>query len=87
MEWIDTLPCASQTDATILYNQDVEIYDVSKPLGHKNIMTSEIYANVSNTKNNEAVNKISELNLATVKNDTWSVKHLRSKDWIATSNI
>jgi integrase len=61
-----TFHCARHTHATLLLNQGVDIYVVSKLLGHKNIKTTEIYAKVSNTKKNEAVNKIPNLNLATV---------------------
>jgi integrase len=58
-----TFHCARHTHATLLLNQGVDIYVVSKLLGHKNIKTTEIYAKVSNIKKNEAVNKIPKLNL------------------------
>jgi len=61
-----TFHCARHTHATLLLNQGVDIYVVSKLLGHKNIKTTEIYAKVSNIKKNEAVNKIPKLDLATV---------------------
>lgn len=58
-----TFHCGRHTHATLLLNQGVDIYVVSKLLGHKNIKTTEIYAKVSNIKKNEAVNKIPKLDL------------------------
>jgi integrase len=58
-----TFHCARHTHATLLLNQGVDIYVVSKLLGHKNVKTTEIYAKVSNMKKNEAVNKIPRLSI------------------------
>ena len=61
-----TFHCARHTHATLLLNQGVDIYVVSKLLGHKNIKTTEIYAKVSNNKKTEAVNKIPKLNFSII---------------------
>lgn len=59
-----TFHCARHTHATLLLTQGVDIYVVSKLLGHKNIKTTEIYAKVTNMKKNEAINKIPTLELS-----------------------
>lgn len=56
-----TFHCARHTHATLLLSQGVDIYVVSKLLGHKNIKTTEIYTKVSNIKKNEAIGKIPTL--------------------------
>jgi integrase len=56
-----TFHCARHTHATLLLSQGVDIYVVSKLLGHKTIKTTEIYAKVSNIKKVEAVNKLPKL--------------------------
>lgn len=58
-----TFHCARHTHATLLLNQGVDIYVVSKLLGHKNIKTTEIYAKVSQAKKAEAINKLPQLNI------------------------
>jgi integrase len=64
-----TFHCARHTHATLLLNQGVDIYVVSKLLGHKNIKTTEIYTKVSQSKKIEAVNKLPQLELSqTAKN-------------------
>ncbi len=59
-----TFHCGRHTHATLLLNQGVDIYVVSKLLGHKNIKTTEIYAKVSQNKKIEAINKLPQLNIA-----------------------
>lgn len=59
-----TFHCAGHTHATLLLTQGVDIYTVSKLLGHKNIKTTEIYSKVTNLKKNEAINKIPSLKLS-----------------------
>jgi integrase len=59
-----TFHCARHTHATLLLNQGVDIYVVSKLLGHKNIKTTEIYTKVANKKKQEAINKIPSLHLS-----------------------
>lgn len=61
-----TFHCGRHTHATLLLNQGVDIYVVSKLLGHKNIKTTEIYAKVSQTKKIEAVNKLPQLTLVNI---------------------
>ncbi|HEX5168652.1 MAG TPA: site-specific integrase [Cyclobacteriaceae bacterium] len=61
-----TFHCARHTHATLLLNQGVDIYVVSKLLGHKNIKTTEIYAKVSQTKKIEAVNKLPQLDIVDI---------------------
>jgi integrase len=56
-----TFHCARHTHATLLLNQGVDIYVVSKLLGHKNIKTTEIYAKVSQIRKIDAVNKLPQL--------------------------
>lgn len=58
-----TFHCARHTHATLLLSQGVDIYVVSKLLGHKTIKTTEIYAKVSNMKKVEAVNKLPKLKI------------------------
>ncbi len=61
-----TFHCGRHTHATLLLSQGVDIYVVSKLLGHKTIKTTEIYAKVSNIKKQEAVNKLPKLKISQV---------------------
>jgi integrase len=61
-----TFHCARHTHATLLLSQGVDIYVVSKLLGHKTIKTTEIYAKVSNIKKQEAVNKLPKLKISQI---------------------
>ena len=56
-----TFHCARHTHATLLLSEGVDIYVVSKLLGHKHIKTTEIYAKVTNLKKTEAINKLPKL--------------------------
>lgn len=58
-----TFHCGRHTHATLLLSQGVDIYVVSKLLGHKTVKTTEIYAKVSNIKKLEAVNKLPKLRI------------------------
>jgi integrase len=58
-----TFHCARHTHATLLLSNGVDIYVVSKLLGHKHIHTTEIYAKVTNIKKNEAISKLPKLSL------------------------
>jgi integrase len=53
-----TFHCARHTNATLLQAYDVDIYTISKLLGHKNVRTTEIYAKVVDAKKRAAANKI-----------------------------
>lgn len=57
-----TFHSARHTFATMLLTNDVDIYTVSKLLGHKKLETTQVYAKIINQKMIEAVNKIPKLN-------------------------
>jgi integrase len=50
-----TFHCARHTYATMLLSKGVDIYVVSKLLGHKNLKTTEIYGKVIDLRREEAV--------------------------------
>jgi integrase len=54
-----TYHCARHTFATFCLTKDIDIYTVSKLLGHKNIETTEIYANLVDKKRDDAIKKLS----------------------------
>lgn len=56
-----TFHCARHTHAILLLNNDVDLYTVSKLLGHKNIKTTQVYAKILDKTKMEAVNKLPEL--------------------------
>ena len=49
----------SAASATLLINKDTDIYTLSKMLTHKNVATTQIYAEVVNQKKRDAANSIS----------------------------
>lgn len=53
-----TFHVARHTFATILLNNDVDIYTVSKLLGHADIKTTEIYAKLLDKKKEDAIDKL-----------------------------
>lgn len=61
-----TFHCARHTHATLLLASGVDIYVLSKMLGHKNISTTEIYTKVLSPKKIEAASKIPTLDLSAV---------------------
>lgn len=56
-----TFHCARHTFATLCLTYDIDIYTVSKLLGHKDIKTTQIYANLIDKKKDEAVDKLPEI--------------------------
>jgi integrase len=58
-----TFHCGRHTHATLLLSSGVDIYTVSKMLGHKHLQTTEIYTRVTNIKKNEAMAKLPQLPL------------------------
>jgi len=54
---------ARRTYATLLLTQGAELYTVSKLLGHADIKTTQIYANVINEKKKSAVNALPVLKM------------------------
>lgn len=53
-----TFHSARHTFATLLLTYDVDIYTVSKLLGHKDIQTTQVYAKLIDLKKDEAVDKL-----------------------------
>jgi integrase len=58
-----TFHCARHTYATLMLTHDVDLYTVSKLLGHKNIKTTQIYAQVVDQRKVDAVNQLPNFNL------------------------
>lgn len=58
-----TFHCARHTNAILLLNNGVDIYTVSKMLGHKDLKTTSVYAKVLNKTKIDAVKKLPEFTL------------------------
>ena len=56
-----TFHCARHTFATMLLTEGVDIFTVSKLLGHKDIATTQVYAKLVDKKRDEAIDKLPEL--------------------------
>jgi site-specific recombinase XerD len=54
----NTFNCARHTHAVLLLENGTDIYTVSKMLGHRELKTTQIYANVIDEKKTVAANKI-----------------------------
>ena len=54
-----TFHCARHSYAVIQISLGTDIYTVSKMLTHKNVSTTQIYADLVNSKKRETANKIS----------------------------
>ena len=53
-----TFHCARHTHATLLLSNGVDIYTVSKLLGHKQVKTTQLYGKIIDEKKIEAVNRL-----------------------------
>ena len=58
-----TFHCARHTYATLLLTYGVDIFTVSKLLGHKSIKNTQIYAKIIDKKKREAVNKLPQIKI------------------------
>jgi integrase len=56
-----TFHSARHTHATLLLSHGVDIYTVSKLLGHKHIVSTERYAHLSDKLKSDAINKLPDL--------------------------
>ena len=58
-----TFHCARHTFATLQLAKGTDIYTVSKLLGHKELKTTEVYANLVDVKKTEAIHKLDDIEI------------------------
>lgn len=58
-----TFHCARHTNAVLLLNNGVDIFTVSKMLGHRELKTTQIYAKVVNQTKVAAIDKLPQISL------------------------
>lgn len=56
-----TFHCARHTFAVLMVEQDINIYTISKLLGHKRIATTQIYAKMLDKTKQEAIDKLPDI--------------------------
>ena len=59
-----TFHCGRHTYATLMLTHNVDLFTVSKLLGHKNIKTTQLYAKVVDQRKIDAVKQFPQLNVA-----------------------
>jgi len=58
-----TFHCARHSFATLALTNDIDLYTVSKLLGHRDIKTTQIYAKLIDKKKDEAIDKLPEIDI------------------------
>lgn len=58
-----TFHCARHTFATMALTNDIDLYTVSKLLGHRDIKTTQIYAKLIDKKKDEAIDKLPDMDI------------------------
>jgi len=58
-----TFHCGRHTFATMALTNDIDLYTVSKLLGHRSIASTQIYAKLIDKKKDEAVDKLPEIDM------------------------
>jgi len=58
-----TFHCARHTFATLQLSEGTDIYTLSKLLGHKELKTTEVYANLVDSKKTEAIHKLDNIEI------------------------
>lgn len=58
-----TFHCSRHTFATLAITNNIDLYSISKLLGHRNIKTTQIYATMIDKKKDEAIDKMPNIKL------------------------